>query len=898
VRELMRKIDDLEREKTTLKETYEDRLGKMKKSRLGEGRVNLSMTQEYGGIEEQQRNRTVGRMRREPETSTRVPSLNSSTSSSDLAHLRHSSTLHPRQFLPLSQVLKAPRSISPANPTLHSLRTDLQRCRTMLEAAQQERDTLKAWKEARIRKGEGRGDEGERKRLLTRVAILQHRGKGLGIAVQRMVRVASAMVKTVRDKDLILQFETSRVELEVLLRDAISDNKVTKAPPLPPQFDTEIRLSTLEKDNSRLEREKMEAERKGTMLTEALNQAQRQLELLRTLSKPNLTEKYAQKDINSEHTISVSQLEAYFQPLLLCISHQMHQITTNLDKQEQALTRLSQAVRNRLQDQLQSLILANDLLTQDTNIEQIRLEKQDLERVLAATQHWASSRVKELEGLLEQACTAGSVRLDSVVVRGKEELISTLERDVSELSQYKETAISAIYTLEAALRNREAEVRELKYELGGLEEREKEAREGERKKAEELVAVQGVFERELREAQRKAEECQGGLAEKKEPSLNPPYTPSTSHSILPQPNPISRPTKKFLLDRPDSHSDKPLFSFLEQLNPIPTPSFSGLNLSLGTPKSEKEPEGVEKRCEEYERRIEKMTREIGILEEKVRELEDLLEGQRQLYHIEKDQLLSRCEQRESALSDLAATCSKLEKEKEDLKTALESLKSLLRREGGTQELGTFEESAVLSWSGEGESPGKELKADLDLGRFEGSLGEESTPLSSSPRFHSLSLIHSLLRPYTQPPDDLLTTLSRLIDELEKLRKRKTGVVVPKLILRLGVAHREIQTSPKGEMLKGVEGKGSPESGNRGISAMSTEQDSPRHKALPQMTSDQLYSMHSRLQGLEMEVLEAARAKESAEAEVRKVREEREEMAPGVGGLKELLFKVLSMLPKQ
>jgi len=506
--------------------------------------------------------------------------------------------------------------------------------------------------------------------------------------------------------------------------------------------------------------------------------------------------------------------------------------------------------------------------------------------------------VKELEGLLEQACTAGSVRLDSVVVRGKEELISTLEKDVSELSQYKETAISAIYSLEAALRNREAEVRELKYELGGLEEREKEAREGERKKAEELVAVQGVFERELREAQRKAEECQGGLAEKKEPSLNPPHTPSTSHSILPLPNPISRPTKKFLLDRPDSHSDKPLFSFLEQLNPIPTPSFSGLNLSLGTPKSEKEPEGVEKRCEEYERRIEKMAREIGISEEKVRELEDLLEGQRQLYHIEKDQLLSRCEQRESALSDLAATCSKLEKEKEDLKTALESLKSLLRKEGGTQELGTFEESPVLSWSGEGESPGKELKADLDLGRFEGSLGEESTPLSSSPRFHSLSLIHSLLRPYTQPPDDLLTTLSRLIDELEKLRKRKTGVVVPKLILRLGVAHREIQTSPKGEMLKGIEGKGSPESGNRGISAMSTEQDSPRHKALPQMTSDQLYSMHSRLQGLEMEVLEAARAKESAEAEVRKVREEREEMAPGVGGLKELLFKVLSMLPKQ
>lgn len=918
VKELMRKIDDLEREKTALKEKYEERLGKMKKSRLGDGRMNLSMTQEYGGIEEQRKNRTAGR-RREPDTTTRVPSLNSSTSSSDLSHLRHSSTLHPRQFLPLRQTLKAPRSISPANPTLHSLRTDLQRCRTMLEATQQERDALKAWKEARIRKGEeGKGDEGERKRLLTRLAILQHRGKGLGIAVQRMIRVASAMVKTVRDKDLLLHFETSRAELEVLLREAFSDSKITaKTPPLPPQFETETRLSVLEKD-------KAEAERKGIVLAEALSQAQRQLEVMRTVSKPNLIEKYkgerGGEAGNSVQILSSSQLESYFQPFLLCISQQMHQISVSLDQQDQALTRLAQAVRSRLQDQLKSLILVNDLLTQESNIEEIRSEKEDLERVLAATQHWASSRVKELEGLLDQACTAGSVRLDSAVVRAKDDLIHTLESDVSALSQYKETALTAISGLEAALRNREAEVRELQYELGRLEEREKEAREGERRKAEELVTVQAAFEREIRETQRKAEESLGSLPGKKEPGFSLPPTSSTSESILlPHSNPISRPSsKKFLLDRPDSRPDKPLFSFLEQLNPIPTPSFSGLNLDLGTGKSEDEEAG--KRYAEYERKMEKMTGEMGILEGKVRELEDLLEGQRQLYHLEKDQLLSRYEQSESALSackqreqalqaelrlshpalsDLAATCTQLEKEKEDLRRALESLKSLLRKEG-TQDLDTLEESSILNWAEEGENSGKERGKELDVGRIEGSSREGSTPpssLPSSPRLRSLSLLHSLLRPYTQPPDDLQTTLSRLIDEFEKLRKRKTGVVVPKLVLRQGLANREIQTSPKGETGKGIEGKGSPESGNRGISAQSTEQDTPRRRT-PQITADQLYNMHSRLQSLEQEVLEAARARELAEEEVRKVREERGEMAPGVGEMKEILLKVLSLLPKQ
>lgn len=902
IKELMRKVEELESEKQALKEKYDERLGQLKKSRLKEGAGNLSMTQEYGG-----RTRTVGR---KSGTTTRVPSLNSSTSSADLSHLRHSSSLRPRQFLPIrQQVLKAPRSISPANPTIHSLRTDLQRCRTMLEATQQERDTLKAWKEARIRKGEeGKGDEGEKKRLLTQVAIQQHRAKGLGIAVQRLVRVASTMQKTVRDKDLLVQFETSRAELEVLLREAISDSKSTlKTPPLRPQSELESRAAALEKDNARLERERAEGERKTGMLTEALNQAQRQLELLRSMSKPNLVEKHLPKELKrpTDSGLSLAQLEHLLKPFVLYISQRMHQINECLDKQEQALTRLSQAVRDRLQDQLKSLILVNDMLTQESDIAQIRAEKDNLERVLAATQDWARSRVKELEGLLDQTTTAGSVRLDSAVARARNDQIYSLESEVSSLNLYKETAVSSISGLEAALRDKEGEVRELKYELGRLEEREKEVRETERRKAEELVTVQAAFEQEMREAQRKIEELESRLAGKRE-TQQPIPIPIKSKPI-PQPS-----TKKFLLDRPDSHTEKPLLSFLEQLNP---PSFLELNLSLGAGKKEAESEET---AGEYERKIEKMRGEMGILEDKVRELEDLLEGQRQMYHIEKDQLLSRYEQSEAALSasklreqsiqqelaslhlskplpDLAATCARLQQEKEELKKALESLKSLLKKEAGA-----FGESPILNLSEEGKGSGKRLEGELDLGRLEDSPREASTPTSppssslpSSPRLQSLSLIHSLLRPYIQPSEDLITTLSRLVDELQQLRKRKTGIVIPKLIMRHGVMHREIQTSPKGS-----EEKWSPESGNRGTSVQSTEQETPRHKAAPQVTSDQLYSLHSRLQSLEQEVLEAARGKELAEAEVRKVREEREEMVPGMGEMKDILFKVLSMLPKQ
>ena len=809
VKELVKRVEDLEQETRTWKSKYEEAVSKSKES--------FPTTLETS-LDGNRRNRTVGR-KRPAETTTRVPSLNSSISSSDLKHLRHSSSLLPRHFHPLRQVLKAPRSISPANLTINSLRSDLQRCKTMLEATQQERDLLKSWKEAKIRKGEDfKADEGEKRRLEAKIAIFQHRLKSITLATQRLVRLATSMKKSVRDKDLVLHFETARTELEVLFREFLPEHKanLTFSHPINTSFEA---ISGLEKENMRLNQE-------IHTLNAKIQEITRENEGFKGISKAKTS------GLNT-----VSQLEDLFASFSSSIWSEMSRISSSLASHDQSLTRLSLSVRNRLQDQLKSLILVNDLFTSKDNTERLREEKEELQRMLQETQLWSSQKIKELEGLLEQTYEMTSVRVDSKALQTKNDHITELERQISLLSHEKDTLRSQLSLLEASLHDKEAEITEFQYEICRLEEKEREIMDSERKKAEEFVTTQSNFQREMREAVRKIEELEAKLVEK------------------------SNKPQKSLLDRPNFTSEKPVSSFLDQLNP-PKPS-KNYGLMENTSK------------------IEKLEAENRQFAARIADLEDSISGQRRIFELEKDQLVTRYEEKEGKIVDLTEKIEEMQeeierikREKREISDAFEGLKRLIGKEEGK---GT-EESPKVRGSEDRPSLSREIKTESEWESPYEAVTPRSVP-SSSPRVWSLAVIRSVLKPYMHAQDDLTSTITRLVHEFEQLRRRKVGVVIPKLQLKSGVMSRECQTTLSAK-------SDSDDSAHREISVQSTEQETPRHK---QVTSGVLYSLHRRMQSLETELYEAAKAREMAEAEVRRVR---------VGEMKEIVLRVIAMLPKQ
>ena len=167
---------------------------------------------------------------------------------------------------------------------------------------------------------------------------------------------------------------------------------------------------------------------------------------------------------------------------------------------------------------------------------------------------------------------------------------------------------------------------------------------------------------------------------------------------------------------------------------------------------------------------------------------------------------------------------------------------------------------------------------------------------------SLPALQDLLRAYSAPQDTLVSTVTRLLDECERLKKSRGGVVIPRLQLRTGVDSKEVQTSPRPS----------------DPVTESADQDTPRQKLFPELIkkrvsagiqqarTEELYLLHNRIRDLERDLDEEAKLKDHAYSQLKVFKEELAQrdrslqqaaQSPGLDHLKDVVTRLLTLIPK-
>ena len=577
LRDWIRKTIKLEDEKRTLELEHEDALESLSQEmqrRTKDLQQEIARLQETNTALESQLKALSTQIKAQEARETRsralhslqestvrssVISLNSSTSSLDMRHSRKSSTsLIDQKILPLREAKAGSRSISPVDRTIHGLKSEVVKYKTQLEACQRERDVLKAWKEQSLKRDfepdfrQTDYNEQEKKRLTSKALILQHRLNLMLLSVPKFIRVSSTLIKAVKDRDLVTTFENARAELEVLLREHKGETHTR----ISPVKSMDLRLETLEKENNRLEKELLKEKKRSGDFAEALDLTNKTVEILggkslnpvQFMHKIDTELKAARIQIqtlnsdfselkNTRKTLQFadkSQIQSLFESTISTFSSKFQQISSKIDEKDHSLTRLKNAVLNRLQEQLRALIQVNDLLSHsghsdDTTIDRLREEKESLETLLTASQEWASGKIQELQGLLDQANAAlaeSQAQMKDKLTQGidLQELIAKAETAdfvQSQLTTVKteyEQTLKLLANKSALLTQKEAELTEICYEKQRFEEQNRELLEMDKQRSEDWIAAQESFQRELAEISRKLEETELELRKNAQPT--------------------------------------------------------------------------------------------------------------------------------------------------------------------------------------------------------------------------------------------------------------------------------------------------------------------------------------------------------------------------------------------
>jgi hypothetical protein len=482
-------------------------------------------------------------------------SLNSSSSSFEFRHSRKSSaSLIDQKLLTLKEAKTNSRSVSPADRTIHGLKTDLQKLKSQLESCQRDRDVLKAWKEQSIKREmspdsrQADSLEQEKKRLTSKALILQHRLNLFLLAVPRFIRVSSTLLKAAKDRELVNSFENSRAELEVLLREQQVEIRSHSSP----SKTLDLRVETLERENRSLEKELKKEKKRSGDFAEALDFTNKTVELLsgkslnpvqfmqqqdaelktiraqlQTLPRDHANAKAeleTSKSVKSKlESADKAQIQRMFETILAFFSAEIAKIVRKIEEKDQSLTKLKNAVLNRLQEQLRALIQVNDLLSRsghsdDTAIEHLREEKDSLEALLTASQEWAAGKIQELQALLDQTNSAlaeSQAQMQERQTQGSEiqillaksETVDLLQAQLTELRAEHEQLLMRVSSQTAILAQKEAELTEACYEKQRFEEQNRELLELDKQRSEDWIVAQETFQRELAEAARKLEEA-------------------------------------------------------------------------------------------------------------------------------------------------------------------------------------------------------------------------------------------------------------------------------------------------------------------------------------------------------------------------------------------------------
>jgi len=299
-----------------------------------------------------------------------------SSSSAEPKHHRTNSTNKEAKISPVPRKDQKDRSISPSDRQIHTLKTELERCKLLLQKSKQDKDRLQAWKDSYLRSPPQltsalqhieQDNEHEHKKLVGKTLILQHKLNAVQLGAQRFIRVSSSLLRFARDRDAVAQFEDARSELDVLLREIQRESKpgstsvgATPSGGSPNRFSSLIHtpekrpepdraLKGLEKENRRLE-DQLQVERKrADTFAEALEVTQREVEALNGGSISPVV--YLQQQ---EHTIRLlkAQLKASSEAKLT----------------ESEVNRRNSEVGDQLRralDQVQVLRTSNNALMQD-----------------------------------------------------------------------------------------------------------------------------------------------------------------------------------------------------------------------------------------------------------------------------------------------------------------------------------------------------------------------------------------------------------------------------------------------------------------------------------------------------------------------------------------------------
>ena len=189
-----------------------------------------------------------------------------------------------------------------------------------------------------------------------------------------------------------------------------------------------------------------------------------------------------------------------------------------------------------------------------------------------------------------------------------------------------------------------------------------------------------------------------------------------------------------------------------------------------------------------------------------------------------------------------------------------------------------------------------------------------------------------------PNSDIVHTVRQLIEELTVYKRSKTGVVIPKLLLPTLHSSQGVQTSPHyahslSSFQAGSEDEksserhaDSPTQSKSVILPTLQDQDTPRSKAFPelwrsrasselkQVKTEEIYSLHNRIRGLEKEIVEETKIREHLERQTLVLKEEikekdrtirrmavaetaGEKSPVNVEHLKDLIVKLIMMVPE-
>ena len=317
---------------------------------------------------------------------------------------------------------------------------------------------------------------------------------------------------------------------------------------------------------------------------------------------------------------------------------------------------------------------------------------------------------------------------------------------------------------------------------------------------------------------------------------------------------------------------------------------------------------------------------------------------------------------------LEAENSQLEKQIAELTESKENFEKLTQEQEA--EIGRLVEEIRKLNSGDAEESGRLFGSSLreeNLGNLSGlgameeekmsdslDLGEEyedrrrdtvEEPLESDPPIRVegeeeaperlvLSEVNSLLEAYSNPQDDLVTTVRKLLEEYDLLKRNPSRNVIPRLNLRSHRESKESQTSPRDDFSQSEEPKGSSNADSASVDldksvggSEAADQDTPRQKILPELwmkpvahkirqaKGDEVNALRGRVKTLEQEIQEKKTISEHLDMQNRLLKEEvaektrhikRLEVAETAGEkspvniehLKDVLVKLIMQLPKQ